>query len=213
MQPSPIASASSAQPFTEEGVGTAVRTATVLWRHLHANGRDVCDLWRSAHGWILSGTSIYREGTEICHFRYRVECDDAWLTRSARVQGSWGEAGIDVAVSVDERRRWTLNGSAVPAVEGCVDIDLNFTPATNLIQLRRLALAVGSQSDAPAAWFRVPGFSLQLLPQSYRRASVPCYDYLAPTVGYGGLLQVHELGFVLEYPGLWTAEALHVFEK
>jgi hypothetical protein len=192
---------------------TPVKVASILWRHLEASGRDACDLWRHAKGWSVTGTSIFRERADITHLHYSVNCDANWLTSSGRIQGSVNERTIDIDVTTDERRRWWVNRQAVPAVEGCVDLDLNFTPATNLIQLRRLALAVGGRADAPAAWFRVPEFSLQALPQTYRRASVPCYDYTAPTVGYSGLLQVHELGFVLEYPGLWTAEVLQVWEK
>ena len=39
---------------------------------------------------------------------------------------------------------WTLDGAAVSGLEACVDLDLGFTPATNLLQIRRLALALGS---------------------------------------------------------------------
>jgi hypothetical protein len=197
-----------------EGEGEArVKVASILWRHLEASGRDACDLWRHANGWSVTGTSIFRERVDITHLRYAVSCDAGWRTVRGQIQGSVNERVVDLDVTTDEQHRWWVNGRAEPAVEGCIDLDLNFTPATNLIQLRRLALAVGGRANAPAAWFSVPEFSLQPLPQTYRRASVPCYDYAAPSVGYSGLLQVHELGFVLEYPGLWTAEVLQVWEK
>ena len=41
------------------------------------------------------------------------------------------------------------NGEVVPGLESSVDLDLGFTPATNALQIRRLALAVGQLLHAP----------------------------------------------------------------
>ena len=47
---------------------------------------------------------------------------------------------------------WTLNGQNMPGLRDCIDLDFGFTPSTNLLQLRRLALECGQVADAPAAW-------------------------------------------------------------
>jgi hypothetical protein len=86
---------------------------------------------------------------------------------------------------------------------GCLDIDLGFTPATNLIALRRLALDVGHEADAPAAYLAFPELKLERLEQRYHRLTLDKYDYQAPSVGYVGTLEVSEVGFVTTYPGLW----------
>ena len=83
----------------------------------------------------------------------------------------------------------------------CIDVDLGFTPATNLIVLRRLALGIGDQADAPAAYLAFPALRLVALPQTYRRLSRTRYAYAAPTEGYAGTLQVSPLGAVVDYPG------------
>jgi hypothetical protein len=38
------------------------------------------------------------------------------------------------------------------AGEGCLDIDLGFSPSTNLLPIRRLTLAVGEAATVRAAW-------------------------------------------------------------
>ena len=101
---------------------------------------------------------------------------------------------------------WTLNGVAVPAVEGCTDVDLAFTPATNLLSLRRLDLAVGQEAEVVAAWLTFPAFSLIPLRQRYRRTSQASYDYAAPDLPFAGILTVSPEGFVLDYAGLWRAD-------
>jgi hypothetical protein len=70
---------------------------------------------------------------------------------------------------------WTLNGQVVPNLDGCVDLDLGFTPATNLFQLRRVALQVGQTADVPVAWLDVPVGTLDTLHQRYERRTVEVY--------------------------------------
>ncbi len=95
----------------------------------------------------------------------------------------------------------------MPNIGNCVDLDFGFTPATNLLQLRRLALDEGQAADAPAAWLSaLPAGSLELLPQRYERRTAATYWYEAPSVGYAALLEVAPTGFILRYPGLWEAE-------
>ena len=89
----------------------------------------------------------------------------------------------------------------------CENIDLGFTPATNLLAIRRLNLSVGERGEAPAAWLASASMKLRVLPQSYTRVAKFEYDYEAPTLGYKGRLQVSKLGFVERYPGLFESSA------
>jgi hypothetical protein len=91
-------------------------------------------------------------------------------------------------------------------LDGCVDLDLGFTPATNLFQLRRVALQVGQAADVPVAW--LDGFvgTLDTLYQRYERRTAEAYWYEAPRFTYFALLQVNAFGFVEKYPNLWEAE-------
>ena len=84
-----------------------------------------------------------------------------------------------------------------------MDIDLGFTPATNLLAIRRLKLSVGEQAEAPAAWLALPSLKLSVLPQTYLRSTQLEYEYEAPSVGYKRRLRVSKLGVVEEYPGLF----------
>ena len=94
-------------------------------------------------------------------------------------------------------------------MEGCVDLDLAFSPATNLLTIRRLGLAVGDEAPVRAAWLRFPELRLEPLAQRYRRLAAERYGYEAVADGaaFGAELRVAPSGFVLEYPGLWTRES------
>ena len=89
------------------------------------------------------------------------------------------------------------------ALQAAVDVDLGFTPATNLIVIRRLSLKVGQHAEAPAAYLAFPKMRFVKLPQTYRRTGRTAYEYEAPTVGYTGTLHVATSGAILHYPGLF----------
>jgi uncharacterized protein len=179
---------------------------TILWRRLDAAGHDACGLWAEDEGWRLAGATLFALDQEPCCLSYEVACDTSWRTRSARISGWIGRAPVTLDIIHQPGNRWQLNGVEQPTVEGLVDVDLGFTPATNLIQFRRLALAVGQAADAPAVYLRFPELRLERLAQRYHRLTHNQYDYQAPSEGYAAPLQVSESGFVTYYPGLWGME-------
>ena len=135
--------------------------------------------------------------------RYDIGCDAGFHSQRAHVTGWHGSRSIDVRVEQLADGGWSLNGDELPQVRGCSDFDLGFSPATNLIQLRRINLRDGQAAEVPAAWFDPSQSSLSALPQTYRRIARDRYDYTAPTVPYAAILEVTALGFVSRYPGLW----------
>lgn len=95
------------------------------------------------------------------------------------------------------------------AVDGCVDLDLSFTPATNLMALRRLALAPGQGAELRSAWLEWPEARLTPLVQRYVCQSPTAYGYEADLPGaacFRAVLRVQSQGWVLDYAGLWQAE-------
>lgn len=181
------------------------RTA-VLWRRLDTPGHDACCLQGNDAGWQLDGTAVFLEDGAPARLAYHLECDVSWCTRHGRVHGWLGLRPVDFTIERTDEGAWTLDGAVVPGLEKYVDLDFGFTPATNLPQVRRLALAVGRAADVPVAWLDVSAGTLDVLPQRYERRSEESYWYEAPTVGYSGLLEVTAAGFIRRYPGLWEME-------
>jgi hypothetical protein len=145
--------------------------SSILWRRLDRPGHEACRVARSESGWRVSGSAVFADTAGPCRLDYAIVTDVEWRTISARVEGWAGEKAIAVEIAVDAQQRWTMNGTPQPAVEGCLDIDLNFSPSTNLLPIRRLTLPVGGQSIVRAAWLRFPGFTLEPLEQTYRRTA------------------------------------------
>ena len=127
-------------------------------------------------------------------------------TLRCRISEHGGSDRIDFDIRREDDA-WMLNGVEVPGVAFCQDIDFGFSPATNLLAIRRLGLAAGQNAVVRAAWVRFPEFSLEPLEQSYTRLDATTYRYESDAGRFKRDLKVSEDGFVLDYPGLWVAES------
>lgn len=179
--------------------------AAILWKRLDVEGHDACRLMRRTGGWALSGRAVFDQASQPCCLSYEVSCDEAWHTRAATVTGWIGPRDLRFEIERAAPGVWRLNGDAQPQVAGLIDVDLGFTPATNLLAVNRLALGVGRQAPAPAAYLSFPELRLDRIDQTYVRLSGTRYAYASPAYGYDEVLEVSEVGFVTDYPKLWQA--------
>jgi len=186
---------------------------TILWRRLDTPGHDACRLVDQGVAWRIEGASVFRHETGPAALVYEVECDGDWRTREGTVNGWVGSRQVSMRVTRSSTGLWTLNGQVVPSIQECVDLDLGFTPATNLPQLRRIALQVGQSADVPVAWLDAPFGLLEVLQQRYERRTAETYWNAAPRFDYAALLQVSAVGFVQLYPDLWKAEIQEIASR
>jgi hypothetical protein len=178
------------------------------WRRLDVPGREEAYIEQTAGGWHLTGQLEADEAGVRAELAYVVECEGDWRTRRAVVTGSAAGEPVRFEFAADGTGHWTLNGAPLPLVEGALDIDLGFTPATNLLPIRRLGLAVGECADVRTAWVRFPELRVEALEQSYAREAerVFRYDALVDGERFQARLDTDEFGRVLLYEGLWEAE-------
>jgi len=176
------------------------------WIRLDRPGRDAALLQACEGGWLLRGAAVFDHDAGSAAVAYQVETDARWRTKRGIVSGFLGDKRIQHEI-IRDHAGWRLNGLGVGGLEHLVDLDYGFTPATNLLQLSRIALNAGQSADVPVVWFDLDSASLIELPQIYQRRSESSYWYEAPTVPYRGLLEIVPNGFVRFYPGLWRLVA------
>jgi uncharacterized protein len=179
--------------------------SVMIWRRLDIPGHESARLVERGSEWHLSGTAVFLHEGQPCRLNYLVVCDANWRTVSGNVSGWVGDRDVEVECSAYSGI-WRLNGDEYPQVEGCTDLDLNFSPSTNLLPIRRLGLAVGQQAAVRAAWLRFPGFVLEPLEQIYQHVAEGTYRYESAGGRFVRELSVNGTGFVTLYPGLWQAE-------
>lgn len=180
--------------------------ATAIWRRLDTPGHDAAVLHRLGKGWRLEGSAVFLHETQPAQLAYELDLEATWETRRAEVRGFIGDTVIDDTITREDGK-WAFNGESVGDVDSLVDLDLAFTPATNLQQLRRMDLKPGETADLPVAWLEPGARTLVVLPQRYRRQDELTYWYDAPSVPYQAVLEIAPSGFVRSYPKLWVLEA------
>lgn len=168
--------------------------SSVLWRRLDRPGHEYAMLERLEESWLLTGSALFAHDHDSCSLSYRVVCERNWTTRSADVSGWAGMKRIDVHVD------------GTGDVAGSVDIDLNFSPSTNLLPIRRLNLAIGESARVRAAWLRFPSFYLEPLEQTYTRLAERTYRYESAGGQFVADIEVNDGGLPLRYGEIWAAE-------
>jgi hypothetical protein len=180
---------------------------SILWRRLDQPGHESARLFFRDFCWQLSGTAVFSHDRQPCRLDYLVVCDSEWHTSSGSVTGWVGNQIVEVELLVEASHGWRLNRSESLEVKSCIDLDLNFSPSTNLLPIRRLKLAVGQEEKVRAAWLRFPSFTLEPFEQIYRRLDVATYRYESAGGSFVAELEVNAAGFVTRYPNIWEAEA------
>ena len=164
----------------------------IAWRaHVWA-GHESAALFSDEGSWILKGTAVLAHEGQPCRLDYVIRCNERWETREVRVEGWIGKRVVDIALEAAD-------------LGGCMDIDLNFSPSTNLLPIRRLNLRIGESADVRAAWLRFPSLELQPFDQRYTRLAEDRYRY--QSASFSAELRVSPAGFPLDYEKVWTAEA------
>ncbi|HKE55254.1 MAG TPA: putative glycolipid-binding domain-containing protein [Pyrinomonadaceae bacterium] len=183
-----------------------MRKESILWRSICWPGHDACRLYRLNSERRLEGTSLFLHEGRNCQLSYLIVCDEIWQTKKAVVWGWVGDQDVNLELYVDAHRRWQVNGVTKPAVERCMDLDLNFSPSTNLLPIRRLRLEVGQRAEVEAAWLRFPSLELEPLSQVYERLGQFKYLYSSHGGNFVAELTVNQAGFVTFYPKMWEFE-------
>jgi hypothetical protein len=173
-----------APDWTSRGVHVALTRGAVTW-HLKLTAGDGQRWWRSAEEAPWPGASPQRKAAE--------DADAGAAAASGTAAGDPRPAPAAVEVL---------------SVAGCLDVDLAFTPATNILPLRRLELAVGESREVTAAWVRFPDLSVEPLAQRYTRLDERRVRYESRGGAFTAELEVDELGLVVRYPPLWERVAV-----
>jgi hypothetical protein len=155
---------------------------------------------------VADGLVLGVEDDAAFRLRYTVRCDSRWRVR--RVEVSFVDGGRGLSLDADGEGRWfDGSGAAVPALDGCVDVDITATPLTNTLPIRRLALKQGESAAIRVAYVTTP--ELRVAPDEQRYTCLEAdadggrYRFEQVGSGFTAVLQVDADGLVEDYPELF----------
>ena len=174
----------------------------VLWSRLDEPGLERCAFGMGTEHGGLEGVVITAFEGVPAEARYQVGADEAWSTTDVSVTLFVAdEVGrIDLRASDGT---WTVDDTARPDLDGCLDVDLGISPSTNTLPIRRLGLAVGEAAELDAAWVRFPELTVERLAQRYTHVAEGRWLYESTDSGFRADLLVDSDGLVIDYEGIW----------
>ncbi|MEO3429202.1 putative glycolipid-binding domain-containing protein [Pelagibius sp. CAU 1746] len=143
------------------------------------------------------------------HFRcrYELETDDRWRVRRVSFAVNAGDetAPRRLLLESDGAGHWRVDGQEAPDLEGCLDVDIQVTPFTNTLPIRRLDLAEGDSADIRVVYLPVPELTPRPADQRYTclrklGAQGGLYRYEGLFRSFTADLPVDADGLVLDYP-------------
>jgi uncharacterized protein len=185
--------------------------STILWQRSVFPPQDdtasteQCELIEVPGGHRLSGLVLTVAHEHPIHIVYQVDVDERWHTRSVRATKFGLGSPRSMDLDSNGAGTWFAGGLPAPALEDCLDVDLEWTPATNTLPIRRLGLEVGGLAGIAAAWVRFDDFSIERLDQVYERLDAETWRYRS--ADYSADLKVDSEGLVLDYEDVWRAVA------
>jgi hypothetical protein len=173
------------------------------WYLLDGTGSEKAVLSRAKTDWVIQGEIVRLMGGTRLEAEYVVVCDINWTTKMARVVVSDGRENR----KTDLRRKdgfWFKDGERYPAIDGCLDVDLEWSPSTNTLPIRRLNIPIGAESGlVKAAWIRFPELIVQPLSQTYLRVADDTYLYRSQAGRFEARITVDGQRLVVDYEGFW----------
>ena len=176
----------------------------ILWQGLIGPSMERFVAARTENGFELSGLILQAHEDEPYVVRYSIEVDETWRTRAVQVEVE-NDLQHRIVLVADGAGHWSRDGDRLPAIETCLDVDLEWSPSTNTLPIRRLGLRLGETKVVTAAWVRFPSLEVERLDQSYERLDERRYRYRSSR--FVADLAVDDEGVVLQYGVNWKAVA------
>jgi hypothetical protein len=181
---------------------------TLIFRSIRWSAWDGCeaglehvDVRPADGGLVMSGVVIAEEDGVRFGLSYRLKLDALWRTREALLRTTSGHA---LHLESDGQGHWQENGKDQPALQGCIDIDIQATPITNTLPIRRLELKDGKSMEIRLCYISMPDLAVSAANQRYTAlTSGSLYRFESLEDGFTADLPVDQDGFVLDYPDLF----------
>jgi len=174
----------------------------VLWERLDEPGWESACLEQVPRGWEIDARFVGVHEGEAVSADYRLVLDERWVT--LRLEASWGLGPLKQTLTLDRvGTRWRVNGTPRADLDGCIDVDLRWTPFTNTLPIRRLALAANTPHELEVAWIDAGTLAVHKSLQRYTRLDASTVRFESLRSGFRAELQVDGDGLVTAYPGLF----------
>ncbi|WP_020180653.1 putative glycolipid-binding domain-containing protein [Methylopila sp. M107] len=180
------------------------RPLTARWRSLETDGGlDHVTIEVAQDRLVARGAVVGSRGGTPYGVYYRIDMTHGWGVREVAIGAADGRG---LHLLTDGKGHWaTGNGEPLPALAGCVDVDLAGTPFTNTLPIRRRIWSKGERAELKMAY--IPFDTFEPAPDGQTYACLEPgrrFLYQASDRSFEAELAIDDDGFVTDYPSLFT---------
>jgi uncharacterized protein len=177
---------------------------TVMWMQWNNLGMEQLHIENNRLGTNVDGVVVGIRDGRAFRARYQIDTTADWQVRHFRIELLQSDGAMLSLRSNRAGQWWRSDDTALPDLNGCLDMDLAATPFTNTLAIRRLALQPGEMRQLTVVHITVPELTIRALPQRYTCLEVgsqgSVYRYEALSRNFSADLLVDRDGLVIEYP-------------
>jgi len=181
------------------------------WHTEEGDGLEQCTLAGRDNGALLVEGVVVAPGAgsmatgDLFGCSYAIDCDAQWRVRRVEVKVA---GGARLLLLADGEGRWRdAGGDAMPALDGCIDVDLTCTPFTNTLPIRRLGDALRQRHEISVAYITLPAASVAPSRQAYTALGAGRYRFESLSNPFQADIETDDDGLVVHYPGLFRRVA------
>ena len=180
---------------------------SIMWAQVGETGLEQLHIVQRKDEIIADGMVLLKEQDVPLRVHYTVRCDTKWIAREVFLYVV-GLAGTRRRPLIsDGTGHWFRGSHRLAALDGCLDVDINVTPFTNTLPIRRLALKPGESAEINVVYITVPELFFQPARQRYTCLELTAeggrYRYESLTTSFTREITVDADGLVIDYPGIW----------
>lgn len=172
------------------------------WAAAQDGGLEHLELEAAETGAAAEGVVIGTDEGRPFGVAYAIRCDAQWRVRGVEVRVAG--AGV-LRLAADGEGNWRdADGRALPALAGCIDVDLTCTPFTNSLPIRRLGARLAQRQRITVACIDVPRLEVGPSHQAYTCLGPGRYLFESLSRPFRAEIETDADGLVLRYPGLFA---------
>lgn len=179
----------------------------VIWQAEGGIGQEHLTLSDRDGVIVADSFAIVKPAEAPIRVRYQIVCDASWTVRGVGLTTEVAHGSPTVIeMRSDGKGNWSnSDGTPLPQLDGCVDVDISTTPFTNTLPIRRLNLQPGQSEAIHVTYINVETLTVEAWEQRYTGVAPGVVRYESDTGGYFQRdLEVDDDGLVRNYPGLFT---------
>ena len=182
-------------------------TNELIWQHLDQPGWEHVRVQDDHPGWtVFDSIFVRHHNGQVLRGGYTLVTDKQWRTLELRLMVETEPGSMEgVHLLTEGDGRWMdANENPMPELDGCLDVDIQWSPLTNTLPVNRLSLEVGVDQELRVAYISRPQLMVRPVAQRYSLVDDTTVRYSSETRDFQREITLDPEGYVVTYPSLFT---------